>query len=133
MFKKLGSMLRKKKYIPLWGLLAIVLLGLALAPFLRKWASPLHEGMAQGGSELVFYHMTGCGHCEKFMPVWDEFAAQNSSSIQTRKVERSEAPDEISRHGISGFPTVLLLDEAGNKVETYEGERTLEALNAYVE
>ena len=129
MFKKFESMLKRKKYLPMWILLAILLLGLALAPFLRKWANPLYEGM---GKELVFYHMDGCGHCKTFMPVWDEFVAQNSSSIQTRKVEQSEAPDEISRYGITGYPTVLLLDEGGNKVETYEGARKLDALKAYV-
>ena len=133
MFKKFERMLKKHKYhLPLWGLLAIVLLGLALAPFLRKWANPLQEGMAQGGTELVFYHMNECHHCKEFMPVWDDFVKQNSSSIQTRKAEQSEVPDEISQHGITGFPTVLLLDGAGKKVEVYEGARTLDALNKYV-
>ena len=30
------------------------------------------EFAGKGGSEMVFCHMTGCGHCKTMMPEWDQ-------------------------------------------------------------
>jgi thiol-disulfide isomerase/thioredoxin len=81
------------------------------------------------GSEMVLCHMTGCGHCKKMMPDWDKFSS--SKKIKTRKIEVSQDEDFMVKHGVNSFPTILLLDEQGNKVGEYEGERNATGFAAY--
>ena len=80
-----------------------------------------------GTNEFVLYHMKGCGHCAKMMPEWSKFEGSNKSGVKTRSVEQSQVPNEIKKHGISGFPSLLLLDGKGNKIKNYSGPRTANA------
>ena len=61
------------------------------------------------------------------MPEWDKFASSNDSGVKTRKVEQSEAQDEVKKHGISGFPSLVLVDSNGDKIKDYSGPRTANA------
>jgi thiol-disulfide isomerase/thioredoxin len=83
-------------------------------------------------TKLVYFYMNGCGHCNNFTPIWDEFCSANSSSIKTYKFEQSQVQEQISSYSISGFPTILLLDENNSKIDEYSGQRTVEALTSYV-
>ena len=94
----------------------------------------LFEGFGDGGkpSEMLFLHMNGCGHCKKMMPEWDEFVRNNNNSgLTTRAVEIDEDPSLAKKYEVSGFPTILLLSENGDKIETYEGKRTASGLTEY--
>ncbi len=86
----------------------------------------------ENSKKLVYFYMNGCGHCEKFSPIWDEFISQNKSSITTHKLEREEAGNKIQKYEVKGFPTILLLDENNNKIKEYNGDRTLSALKKFV-
>jgi thiol-disulfide isomerase/thioredoxin len=83
-------------------------------------------------TKLVYFYMNGCGHCNNFTPIWDEFCSANSSSIKTYKFEQSQVQEQIASYSISGFPTILLLDENNAKIDEYSGQRTVEALTSYV-
>jgi thiol-disulfide isomerase/thioredoxin len=83
-------------------------------------------------TKLVYFYMNGCGHCKNFTPIWDEFCSANSSSIKTYKFEQSQVQEQIASYSISGFPTILLLDENNAKIDEYSGQRTVEALTSYV-
>jgi len=83
-------------------------------------------------TKLVYFYMNGCGHCKNFTPIWDEFCSANSSSIKTYKFEQSQVQEQITSYSISGFPTILLLDENNAKIDEYNGQRTVEALTSYV-
>jgi len=82
--------------------------------------------------KLVYFYMNGCGHCKNFTPTWDKFCSANSSSIKTYKFEQAQVQEQISSYSISGFPTILLLDENNAKIDEYNGERSIEALTSYV-
>lgn len=82
--------------------------------------------------KLVYFYMNGCGHCKNFTPTWDEFCSANSSSIKTYKFEQAQVREKITEYNISGFPTILLLDENNAKIDEYSGERSVEALTSYV-
>ena len=82
--------------------------------------------------KLVYFYMNGCGHCKNFTPTWDKFCSANSSSIKTYKFEQAQVQEQISSYSISGFPTILLLDENNAKIDEYSGERSVEALTSYV-
>tara|TARA_A100001035_G_C27551004_1_gene394094 strand:+ start:406 stop:636 length:231 start_codon:yes stop_codon:yes gene_type:complete len=74
--------------------------------------------------------MDGCGHCEKFSPVWDEFTSAYKGSIQFQKFNMKDAEEDLKKYEVNGFPTVVVIDENG-KFEQYEGERTIDGLQSY--
>ncbi len=83
-----------------------------------------------GQKELVLVHMNGCGHCKKMMPDWEKCKQANDTEIKMRAVEMSEGdgPELCKKHNIKGFPTIVLLDESGEKISDYDGERTKDSM-----
>lgn len=90
-------------------------------PFYNKYF--LKEGLGQA-KELLLLHMNGCGHCKNMMPAWKSFESNNKTGIKVSTVEQSENPALVKKHNVQGFPTILLLDSAGNKIKDYDGPRT---------
>lgn len=80
--------------------------------------------------KVAYFFMNGCPHCVSFSPVWDEF--KQTSPLPTYKIESNEAGEMMNKYNISGFPTILLLDENNNKLKELEGDRTLAGLNALI-
>jgi len=89
-----------------------------------------YEGFSNP-KELIYFYMNGCGHCKTFSPVWDEFASNYNGDLKLNKYETNEAGSMIEKYKIQGFPTVLLIDEKGNKKE-FEGDRTIQGLEFFV-
>jgi len=85
----------------------------------------------KGRKELLLLHMEGCGHCVKLMPEWDKFTKMNDTSIKTKAVEKDEDSSLMKKYDVGGFPTILLLDSEGNKLDTYGGARTAKGLLDY--
>jgi len=83
-----------------------------------------------GKKKVVYFYMNGCPHCESFSPIWDEFT--QTSPLATHKIESADAGAMMTRYNISGFPTIILLDENNNKLAELEGPRTLANLNAMI-
>ena len=82
----------------------------------------------EGRKELLLLHMEGCPHCVKLMPEWKKFISMNNTSIIPKAVEKDEDSSLVKKYNVTGFPTILLLDKNGIKLETYEGPRTAEGL-----
>jgi len=82
-------------------------------------------------ASCTYYYMNNCGHCKTFTPEWDKFVKTYTGPVTLKKVEASEAGDDLKKYNIQGFPTVLFLDDAGNS-KTYEGPRTSEGLNNFI-
>ena len=102
--------------------MAGIIFSMVFMPHSRK------EGMVKGRKELLLLHMEGCPHCVKLLPEWDNFTKMNDTSIVTKSVERNDDQALVKRYGVKGFPTILLLDENGDKLKTYNGPRTAQGL-----
>ena len=74
--------------------------------------------------EFVLLHMDGCPHCVKMLPEWKSATSSNTTSINMRSLERKDdgARDLIEKHGVSSFPTMLLLG-GGKLLKKYDGQR----------
>ena len=68
--------------------------------------------------EVVLVHSRGCPHCVRFEPAFDRWIDETRSRdtvrgatrlLKVRKLEASQARDEISTLNITGYPTVLLI------------------------
>jgi thiol-disulfide isomerase/thioredoxin len=82
---------------------------------------------------ITYYYLPTCGWCTKFTPTWDKFAEEAKAkglNVRVKKVNGSEASEEVNKYNINGFPHVQLVK--GNKVVPFRGERTVEALMAFV-
>jgi thiol-disulfide isomerase/thioredoxin len=80
----------------------------------------------------TYYYMTNCGHCKTFTPEWDKFVQNYTGNIKFKKVEMNQAGKDIEKYNIKGFPTVLIMDDAGETKE-YDGPRTSAGLKKYFE
>ncbi len=90
----------------------------------------IKEGF-KGRKSLLLLHMEGCPHCVTLMPEWDKFTKMNNTSITTKAVEKDDDRALVKRYGVEGFPTILLLDSNGKKLDTYGGARNAQGLLAY--
>ena len=87
------------------------------------------EGVDGGNKKVIYFHMEGCPHCDKFNPEWDKFAAE--AKIKTQKVESKEMSPEHKKLGVQGFPSVIMVKD-GKKVAEHKGERTKAGLDEFV-
>lgn len=92
--------------------------------------SPKIENFGNPAS-CTYYYMNNCGHCKRFSPEWDNFVQSYTGPVKIKKIEMSDAGDDLEKYGIKGFPTILFLDEDGNP-QIYEGERTVEGLTMFI-
>ena len=128
---------RKFEKLPALGQFAISILIIVVVRYLLHliiYSTYLSSYLEHFGNpqELVYFHMNGCGHCKKFMPVWDEFAGNYNGDLKIKKLERQEAGDDmLKKYQIQGFPTILLLDGQGNKKE-FQGDRTVQGLESFI-
>ena len=82
-------------------------------------------------STCTYYYMNECGHCKRFAPEWDNFVQSYTGPVTLRKVEMSEAGDDLEKYNIRGFPTILVVDDKG-EFKDYDGPRTSEALTKFL-
>jgi len=117
---------------PKYCLIFIVILFSVLAFLLYKYVIKNKEGMQNGKKSMVYCWMEGCGHCKNFNPTWDQF--MNGSKLPTlnyAKIESREDPKFMQKMGVQGFPTILGVDENGDKMKEYNGDRSLESLRDF--
>lgn len=82
---------------------------------------------------LVLFHADWCGHCKNFMPIWNKAKTSLQSSDVVLKDFEAETNKEVMKENeVSSFPTLKFFKKNGEIVE-YEGDRTLEALEEFIE
>ena len=90
------------------------------------------EGFSGQGKEFTLFYWKDCGHCKEMMPEWDKFMKSNTNKgVKVNKIEKDENPGLMDKMGVQGFPTILLTKN-GSVVQPYDGERTAEAFQAFI-
>lgn len=108
--------------------------------FLRKKKEHYTEIASCEGTDkeftLIIFTMEGCGHCENFKPEWKKFVAQTSNQPWSKKVCTAEMTAEDAetsqKYQITGFPTVILVNNKTAKRTVFDGSRTVQGLNQFV-
>lgn len=82
---------------------------------------------------FVLFHVTWCGYCRDFLPTWKKFKKIN---INNNKIiiEDNDCTDneEIKiKYNIKSFPTLLLIND--NDIKNFEGERSIEELQKFIQ
>jgi len=73
---------------------------------------------------VKFYTQTGCGYCDKFKPVYENFEKMNPQikcCAFGKPTLQTPASETETKYGITSFPTILSFDkgELQGKVETF--------------
>lgn len=90
------------------------------------------EGFEDGPpTRCVYYAMSGCPHCVRFDPVWNEVASAVSGVEMKRyDVSTPEGRAEAEKADVRAFPRVMKFYSDGSS-KTFEGERTAAALKYF--
>ena len=83
---------------------------------------------------LVLFYNTECGHCKTLKPEWDKAEAEMDDkmvAIDVTDSSNEEVKTILTKYKVNSYPTMVVLDN-GNITETYDGERTKDALVSYV-
>ena len=106
----------------------VIAISILWALFIKKKSAVENFGNPR---TCTYYYMNQCGHCKRFSPEWDNFVQSYTGPVTLRKVEMSEAGDDLEKYNIRGFPTILVVDNKG-EFKDYDGPRTSEALTKFL-
>jgi hypothetical protein len=118
---KLNALCSKNIFVLLLiiGVLLVVILALLIDTRVKeKFTSDAT------GEKMVLYHLNGCHHCTKLMPVWNELKKTHGAHMA--EYEATAHPELMKHHNITSFPTIM----KGKHV--FKGERTHDNLKAFL-
>ena len=90
-----------------------------------------------GPKKIVLFYAPWCPHCQTLMDdqgsPWQIFRRKhgNRPDLSIDEINCDEKPEAATKYGIGGFPTIMLFQ--GDKSYTYDGDRSLESLESFVE
>jgi protein disulfide-isomerase-like protein len=142
--KKISFLLKPKNLNKVLFLVGILLvLYLLHRHFLNR------EGMTQLDHEsidstvaekktAVLFYADWCGHCKKFMPIWDKVGDEldESSPVVLAKFDCSKSSEDanvqavMKKYNVQGFPSVLLFENG--EVKEFEQERNESNLKSFL-
>ncbi|KAL5014742.1 hypothetical protein ScPMuIL_009012 [Solemya velum] len=84
------------------------------------------------GNHFVKFFAPWCGHCKRLAPTWEDLGAafKDDDSVSIAKVDCTSDRSVCDQFEVRGYPTLLWIKD-GQKVEKYQGGRTLEDLKQY--
>ena len=92
----------------------------------------LKNGMIGGGENkevsLILIKAEWCGHCKKFLPVWNTIQKDDKYKNLVNYVTLDEKNDteEIKKYKIEGYPTILV--NSNDKIHEYKGNKDIEGI-----
>lgn len=90
------------------------------------------RGHVSRGDHLVMMFAPWCGHCQRLKPDWEKLAKQPGvKGVSISKVDCTASTSTCSEQKVHGYPTLLYFRN-GEKIDTYDGAKTLDGLKAYL-
>ena len=75
--------------------------------------------------ELLYFHMDGCGFCNKFEPIWESLK-KKLKGINLVKINGPQNKKLARKFKVTGYPTIILIKGKYNIV--YQGKRDVNSL-----
>lgn len=90
----------------------------------------------KGPVKVIVFFAPWCPHCKHMMEgddsLWSKLKRKHGDKkdLEIEQVNCDEQPELATKFGIKGFPTIVKMKQ--DKIETFEGDRTLEALEGFI-
>jgi len=84
-------------------------------------------------SVLVEFYAPWCGHCKQLAPIYDSLAEKFEGKDEFLVAKMDSTLNELEDVKVQSFPTIKLFVKGTNEVIDYSGERTLEAMEKFLE
>tara|TARA_Y100000590_G_scaffold470102_1_gene661981 strand:+ start:1279 stop:1728 length:450 start_codon:yes stop_codon:yes gene_type:complete len=85
--------------------------------------------------KLLYVYSDGCGYCNEFNPVWNEFVTTFKNKfgnvLSLKKINSQEGGSQLEKLEINGVPTILFLNDKNEKIEEFNNERTVDNLISF--
>lgn len=114
----------------------VVLLVVAVIAFAIWGRLPTNQenfGANSNEPVVALFYAPWCGHCKRLKPIWKQ--VEDNFPNVCKSVDCDADPKMAEKFGVKGFPTIKYLPEGfanPSSAEEYQGERSLEALTAFV-
>ena len=82
---------------------------------------------------LIDYYFSITGHCKQLAPTWDKLGEKYKDHENIVIAKMDSTANELESVKIQGFPTIKYFMAGDNNVIDYNGERTLEGLEKFLE
>ena len=87
----------------------------------------------QSYPRLIDYYFFITGHCKQLVPTWDKLGEKYKDHENIVIAKMDSTANELETVKIQGFPTIKYFMAGDNNVIDYNGERTLEGLEKFLE
>jgi len=122
---------------PYWIFIAGIVLLTLIVAFSRRTTTELlpYEGFASSGPVFYMFGVDWCPHCTSTKP---EFLALGTTktiggkSVEMRFVNPEDEPEAAAGFAIEGYPTLVLVQSSGQKIQ-YKGGRTTDGFLKFLE
>ena len=87
----------------------------------------IDKRLTQSKPGMLLIHAKWCGYCQRFMPTFNEIAAQMGNSFPLLSIEDSELSKSDSLTAglkFRGYPTIKFFDQSGAIIGEYNDERS---------
>ena len=134
--KKVMKSLRKQPVLIQVALLVVVLYSIKY--LLKQFnIAVLDSHYLEGYSNIkektfVFFKMENCGFCKRMAPEWEKFTQTNDTGVAHLVLEASKDKAAMEHYGVTGFPTLMLIDANGVIAKYEEPERTAEKFKEFI-
>lgn len=84
---------------------------------------------------MLFVFASWCGHCHKFMPIFNELQQQLGSDFPLVSLEDTELKKNTKLSNsldVQGFPTIKFFDQRGKIVSDYNKNRDKESILEHI-
>jgi len=97
----------------------------------KKSLDKLKSNIKKEGATIILYHWHNCGHCHRFMPIWDELKTSLKNSYNFYDIEYSKMQEAPSVFGkINSFPTIRMYLTNGKL--NYDGNRDVDSMSRFI-
>jgi thioredoxin domain-containing protein 5 len=113
-------------------LVVVLLCNFIYGEGIRQLTAKTHDELISVGMQLVKYYSPSCHHCQAFAPTYELLgrdALKHGDKIQINELDCSTYFNKCVEQHVTSFPTLMMYED-GKLVEEYNGERSLDALNA---
>ena len=91
----------------------------------------INTDIVKGNPGMLFIYASWCGHCHRFMPIFNELQEQLGPNFPLVSLEDTELDKnkQLSRNlNVNGFPTIKFFDQSGKIISEYNKSRDKQSL-----